>query len=403
MAERFSLTSASDYFKRKFGPASFFTYDSKTPFLMRLKKTYNWSGKQFEDLVPLSQGGGIGASDGTSLPRASVWNVDRAVFDPARMYARTKIDRLAIYSSKNEGAFVDSLKENVRRTVEAFSRNTERAIFNDLNSGQTAGSGQLGVIDSGGVSGTNPYTLTLTSASFKEANYEEGDVVNIETGNSDEFEITAVDPTNLTITVSRVSGTQVPAASDSIYMQGSEDNDILGLKGIVDATSGNLYTIPVGRRWQSTQVAASGGLTSELMDEVVLELERKCGKMPDYIVTSHLQWRRLSALLEDGKRYEMVGPRNKELEGKVGFKSLVYGGPTGDIKIMRSRFVEDDRMYFINSNHCELKHMGGFGWFTDDGTVFLRENDRDSYEARFGGYMELWAPPTFHGVITGLT
>lgn len=402
MAEKFSISAASDYFKVKYGPASFFTYDSKTPTLAKIRKTYNWSGLQFEDLVPLSQGGGVGASDGSKLPRASVWKSDKAVFDPARMYGRCKIDRLAIYASKNEGAFVDGLKENVRRTVESFSRNVERALYADLNSGQTAGSGRLGVI--GSVTGSNPYVLTITDASFKEANWEEGDVVNIETGNLDEFEVTAVNAATKEVTVTRTSGSQVPQATDEVFMQISEGNDILSIAGILGATTGSLYTIPVGRRWQATSVAAGGGLTTELMDEVVLELERKTGSVPDMILTSHKQWRRLAALLEDQKRYEMVGPANKELVGKVGFKALVYGGPAdGDIPVLRSRFIDEDKMYFLNSKHIELKHMQGFGWFTDDGTVFIREADSDSYEARFGGYMELWMPPVFHGQLTGLT
>lgn len=406
MAEKFSLTAASDYFKVKYGPASFNTYDSKTPFLGRVKKTYGWSGSQFEDLVPLSQGGGVGATDGTALPAAAVWKHDKAVFDAARMYARAKIDRLAIYASKNDGAFVDSLKEVVRRSVEAFSRNTERALFNDLKSDNSVGSGRLGTID-GVVTGSgttaDPYVCTISAATFKEANWEEGDVVNVESGNTDPFEVYAIVPSTRKVSLVKRSGGQIPADTDEIFMQHSEDKDILSVKGICDATSGSLYTIPVGRRWQAYQKAAAGGLTTELMDEVVLEIERKCGQMPDSIWTSHKQWRRLSALLEDQKRYEVLGPRNKKLEGKVSWKSLVYGGPSGDINIMRSRFIEDDRMYFLNSRYCEIKHMQGFGWFSDDKTVFLREADADGYEARFGGYMELWMPPTFHGVITGLT
>ena len=246
----------------------------------------------------------------------------------------------------------------------------------------------------------------ISTGTWKEANFEEGDVVNIDQvggGDSDLFEITAVAPSTRTVTVDRVTGSQVPADTDHIFMQGSEDNDILSIKGCIDATSGNLYTIPVGRRWQGTQVATTGGLTVELMDEVVLEIERKTGQAVDTIFTSHKQWRRLSALLEDQKRYTIVQPVNRALEGIVSFQALSYGGPTGEIPVMRSRFIEEDRMYFLNSRFVELKHMQGFGWFEDDNTVFLRDATADAYEARFGGYMELWCPPTFHGRIDGLT
>ena len=66
------------------------------------------------------------------------------------------------------------------------------------------------------------------------------------------------------------------------------------------------------------------------------------------------------------------------------------------------RFVEDDRMYFLNDNYITMYHRPDFGWFEDDGTVFLRKSDSDAYEARYGGYCEAYIVPSFQGVLTGL-
>jgi len=41
-------------------------------------------------------------------------------------------------------------------------------------------------------------------------------------------------------------------------------------------------------------------------------------------------------------------------------------------------------------------------WFDDDGTVFLRKAGEDVYEARYGGYLQSYIVPSFHGVLTGL-
>jgi hypothetical protein len=59
-------------------------------------------------------------------------------------------------------------------------------------------------------------------------------------------------------------------------------------------------------------------------------------------------------------------------------------------------------MYFLNDNYIEIHHRPGFGWFEDDGTVFLRKASDDAYEARYGGYLQSYIVPSFQGVVTGL-
>jgi len=75
----------------------------------------------------------------------------------------------------------------------------------------------------------------------------------------------------------------------------------------------------------------------------------------------------------------------------------------GPIGIFPERFVEDDRIYLLNDSHIHIKHRPDFGWFDDDGTVFLRKASADAYEARYGGYLQIYINPCFHGVIQGLS
>jgi hypothetical protein len=88
--------------------------------------------------------------------------------------------------------------------------------------------------------------------------------------------------------------------------------------------------------------------------------------------------------------------------GKVSFKGVEFMSSAGAVGVFPERFCQEDRMYFLNDNYIECHHRPDFGWFEDDGTVFLRDSSSDSYSARYGGYLETYIVPNFHGVISGL-
>jgi len=389
---QFSLADASNLFKIKYGKLSENTYNSANVLLARTKKTYDFVGKQHSRAVPISMSGGVGSG---SLPTANFSDIGDAQLIAKKMYAVIQIEREAVKAaSNNEGAFVEMTKFAVQKGVESWMRNMSRALFND-------GSGTLGEIQSVSAVGA-VYTCVITAASWKEANWEEKDYVNVETGNTDRFEVTSVDPATRTVVLTRLVGAQVPAPGDEVYMQNSESQDPQGLKGVLDATSGTLYGIPVQRRWQASQLAAGGaGLTTDLMNQQMLEIQRKCGKVPNLILTSFTQFRKLLNVLEDQKQY-IVEPRSPELVGKVSFRGVEFMSSAGPVGVFPERFCEDDRMYMLNDNFIEIAHRPDFGWFDDDGTVFLRDASSDSYSARFGGYLQTYIAPSFHGVITGL-
>lgn len=392
---KLDLTTATNLFKEKYGKISENVYNSSNVMMARMRKDFNFTGKRMFIPVPKSFQGGVGSG---SLPTPNVANYEDALLTRKKVYSVVQVDREAIKASSNdEGAFVRATREVAQKGVESWMRNASRILFND-------GSGLLGVIDTGGVTdnGGGNYTLVLTAASFKEANLEEKDYINIETGNSDLFEIESVDASALSVTVQRITGSQVPADADELFMQGSEDNDPQGLKGVIDATSGTLYGVPVDRRWQATRSDQGGaGLTTDAMNEVILEVQRKSGKVPNLIMCSFVQYRKLLNLLEDQKQI-IVEPRAVDLKGKVSFKALEYLSSAGAIPVVPERFMEDDRMYMLNDNFISAKHAPGFGWFDDDGSVFLREANDDAYSARYGGYYENYIVPTFQGALVNL-
>jgi len=389
------LTEASNLFKIKYGQLSDNSYNSANVLLGRVKKSYNFVGKKMEFPIPLSFQGGVGSG---SLPEANVANYEDVFFTAKKMYAVTRYDRESVKASmSDEGSFVRGTKETVKKTVESWNRNMSRALFGD-------GTGALGTIGAA-VTGTgtsgDPYLCTISSATWKEANFEERDFVNVDTS-TDLFEVSAVDADTRVISLVAQSGaTHTPADTEVIYMQGSKDNDPEGLKGVLDATTGSKYGVAIARRWQSYQLAAaSAGITPDLLNKTMLNVEKRSGKTPNMILTSYLQYEKILNQLEDQKRYSL-DPRAKNLKGKVSFEGVEFMSSQGPIGIFPERFCEDDRVYVLNDNFIEIFHRPGFGWFDDDGTVFLRTNE-DSYEARYGGYMETYIAPPFHGVITGL-
>lgn len=394
--DAFSLTSASDLFKIKYGKISDNTYNNMTPVLSIIKKRFDFVGSRWEQAVPLGYGGGRG---GGSLPTADMWDHDTAYFSAAKMYARARIDREAIYASKTDaGGFVDGLKETASKAVEGFTQMIEMFLFG-------SGDGALGTIDTSGVTdnGSGNYTCVISSATWNKHRFEVGDGVNVETGNTDMFEVTAVAPSTRAVTLQRISGSQVPADGDEIFLQNSEDAVITGMHQAIAASSSSLYNLPVGYRWQASHQknASSAALSTDLINEACLTISENVGKSPTHCVTSFTQYRKLQDLLEDQKRYTMVPGRQRDTSGKpiVSWPGVEIMTESGPIPVIPCKYCDADKMYFINANYITLFHRKGFGWFDDDGSVFAREANSDSYEARYGGYLQLYAPPTFHGYI----
>lgn len=403
---QFSLSAATNLFKIKYGKLSDNVYNSANVMLGRINKKYDFTGRQMFIPVPQSFQGGVGSG---TLPIANVANYEDAIITAKKVYSVVEIERESIKASMNsEGAFVQGTKEVIQKGVESYMRNASRILFHNGSGalGSTTGANTTLVSGVAGAAGAVYDTIIDASGAnaFKEANWEEKDFVNIDSDAATAYlEVTSVTASTRTVRLTAITAhsSLVAVGAHVIYMQGSKDNDPLGLKGVLDATSGSLYTVPVARRWRATQEAAGGaGISTDLMNKVMLDVQRKSGKVPNLIVTSFVQFRKILNLLEDQKQYN-IEPKSADLKGKISFKGVEFMSSAGAIGIFPERFCEDDRMYFLNDNYITCYHRPDFGWFEDDGTVFLRQST-DSYSARYGGYYENYIVPTFHGVITGL-
>ncbi len=398
----FSIEKANALFKNKYEKISKDTYNSANVLLGRAKKYYNFVGKRMDIAIPTAFAGGVGSG---TLPTANRAGYEDAIITSKKVYSTIKVDRESIAAaSTDEGAFVRLTKEAAKRGVDSFNRNMSRILFGDGSGALGTGDGSTNVTGLG--TEASPFVVVISTATWKEANWEERDYVNYASETS-LLEVVEVIPASKTVKLVIVSGTTAIVAAAPIsgifYMQGSKDNDPEGLKGVLDATSGSKYSVTVGRRWQAYQKAAGGaGLTVDIMNENMLEVERRCGKTPNLIVMGYLQYRKFLNLLEDQKEY-MVDPRSSDLKGKVSFRGIEFMSSAGAVPVFVDRFVENDRIYFLNDNFLEIYHRPGSpSWADDDGTVFLRTS-ADEYEARYAAYLQVMIYPPFHGVCSGLS
>lgn len=405
LQKEFSIPNQDELFKVVYWKYYENCFNSTTPFWSQVEKTSNFKGKRLEFPAPLGYKGGVGSG---SLPETHPASYGDVSITSKKVYATDRVDREAIYASGGEGSFVPALNECIKKTVEADMWNHSRIAFGN-------GDGKLGVINTSGVTdnGGGNYTLVVswsggTATDWKEANFEENMFVNIGSGNEDLFLIESVNPTTRAITVQRQSGgSQIPAQAYAIYLQGSENNDPQGLRSVCDATSGTLYGVPVARRWMAYQKAVTSGITTDLMNHMAIQVEKKCGKCPNMIVTSYTQYEKVLNLLEDQKRYNLgkMEPLAKNLKGIISFSGVQFLSSQGPIMIFPDKFCETDRMYFLNTSHIKYFRRPNSGWVKDDigGNGYLRVADEDMFEARFATYGEIFIAPPFQGVLTGLT
>ena len=436
----FTIQEANALFKIKYEKLSENVYNSANVLLGRVKKSYNFVGEKIQITIPSSFSGGVGSG---KLPKANTAIYKRAELEAKKMYAVVELDRETIKAAlKDEGSFVRATKEVVKKGVESFMRNMSRTLFND-------GSGKLGlvsevkelgydsvtgaeqVVSTDGVAsgvtdssdGTTLIVATKTQvkcSNFKEANFEERDLINVLAASASAVkgaggvdtlhEIDEVRPDAQAIIILGAiegNGAGQIEAGDSLVMQGSLNNDPEGLKGVLQKSDGrsSSYTIDHGRRWEAVvEDADKQSISTDMLNKVMLKIKKKCGKSPNLIVTSFKQYERILNLLESQKRYTV--PTRAGLKSKSGadisFSGVEFMSIDGPIGIFPERFVEDDTIYLLNDAHIHIHHRPDFGWFDDDGTVFLRKADADAYEARYGGYLQTYINPAFHGVITDL-
>ncbi len=417
----FSLTETSGNFLTKFQARSLNHYNSKALLDGRIKKQFDFVGKQKNIETQLSFSGGVGAK---ILPIANTSIIEQAVITATKNYARVLVDRESLKAASNDtGAFQKFMAYPVKKAVESFIRNSGRMIYGDGTGILGRGDGATNVTGLGSVA--SPYIVTLRASDWNESNFEEQDYVQIVSGlnpgdnlagtaeggdaQSNLLMVQEVLPATRQlklvgtspILAARVAAPGALQTTTGLCIQSSYMAEPQGLSGVCMATSGSLYNINVKRRWQSQQINALGqGIVTDALNDAVLKQEKATGETPKMVVMNFNQMRKILAQLEDQKIYNLP---NKNLKGAMGFSGVELMTSRGAIGMFVDRFCPEDKIFLLNDEHIVRHHRPDFGWFDDDGTVFLRTKDDDTYEARYGGYYQNLIDPTFQTVIHNLS
>lgn len=407
VVKQFSIADLSNLYKIAYGD---FELDAAgwdhSQLIGNIKKSSKFVGNRL-DLDQLVDFGG-GQSSG-SLPSSSVAYINRSFITAKSVYSTSVIDSQSMKAARragsNEGAFMDAVELSIMTMKRSFADNVARQFFGD-------GTGVMGVISTVTATGPGVYQLLITAGSWLEAPWMLNDLLNIDIG-TDMFLITDIDLANRIITVTRQAGLQVPAPAQNIYKQKSRNNEMFGLKGVADTTSGSLYGVPVGYRWGAQRLAAAG---QTLSVKLMRQLDQKMrfwsrGTLATDYILSATQLR----LFEDGedaKSIIYIQPEvSPEREAGSQVAAVKINGRT--IRLHFSPYCQEDRIYAINRNKIHMYIRPDTADGNDPGG-FLENGDSiffplqvsgtplDSYGLFYATFAEFYINPTFTGVITGL-
>lgn len=356
---------------------------------------------------------GGGQSSG-NLPDSSVSTIYNPVLQAKRVYSTATIENEAIAAAQqagmNKGAFMKATELAMLTMRGSFMDQVSRQFFGD-------GTGNMGVVDTVTVNSVGDYTITITAASFIQANWMLKDLINFASGTS-QFLITEINLTTRTLRVIRKTGADVPGVGNIIYKQKSKDHEMTGLKAIVDTPLGSpLYGIPVGYRWQASTLAAAGqAISVKLLRELDRQIRFQARVMNGIASTDYIMSATQFNIFEDseeGKSIIYVEPNKaptREAGGEVAHAKI--NGHL--IRVSWSPWCPDDRIYAINNNKIAMKlrpnqsasakDPGGY-IFNGDSIFFplqVSGTPQDAFQMFYKTYGELYINPVFTGAITGL-
>lgn len=426
------LDKYSAVFKTKYGEKSDLTYSvsRSDPANARIKKVFDLGGKDLRANQRLSIGG---SASFNILPEANTTKNKESVIDAIDAYGRMRIDRRAWNESKtSEMAFENVYDASVEQTTTSFERiqavslhNTRKAIL-----------GQFGAAATGTAAAPVITLLDTGDYRFRPYVFEEGDYIHIEsdvTGTPilevSKFEIDEINITAKTIKLTRLDGAVdltnagFNAKTHNVVFVNSSFYDTQGRTGVSTfkapvgfldilqfSTGQTLYGIPFQRRFSPYKLDAGATLINiSTLSTAINEMELRTGRPVTSIYCSNRQLLNFVNSQEGRKTYEMstVNGATSSLNPKVvaGFSAvnIITSGMSPVLPLMSSRFMRDDMVILSCDKEHSKKHLTGFGWFDEDGTILLREQDSDSYEARYGGYYNNMLHPFYLGFITNLS
>lgn len=413
---KFTDTNFSPQFKRIYGEYTDNLYGSgaEDPLFAAIHKDYTkLRGSNLEFPVKLGFGGSVGFG---SLPTANTAKYRTVSLTRQKAYARLNLDRETIHASKGkDAAFKEATQAEVDAKLKSFMRIMACALYND----GTGIRGQFSATPGGTAAAPTVVILNTGTYAWRPAFFEEGDQVNVYSAAAvailpSVWEITAINTSTRTLTLSRISGsddlTAIAAGTHSIVLANSYNAEPMGLKGCVEFSTGNFEGVAYERRWSSYRVNAQVNsvntpISPDHFNDVAINVETNAGESPDLYICSPKQYQRLLNRLGDAKKFcDVLSSSSSGSKVRMAFKAIELETANGSCKVVSSRYVQSDKVYAANTDKDKMcqYYLGKPEWFEDDGKMLLRDANSDFYEARYGTYMQNFFNPQYHADIYNL-
>lgn len=399
------LTQASGILKDVYLPVVREQINNKVMLLNQIEKnTEDVEGKEAKLSLHVSRNSGVGARlEGGTLPTAGNQGYVKETVPLRTQTGRFQITVQAIEAMRsNRGAFERAVESEMKRLVNDEKRNVNRQLFGTSD----------GVIASATTSTTTTtINLASTTTAVQLRQLEVGMMIDIGTvaeaeagtgGPAYAVQITAVDSTNKTITV---SGSAISTdANDKIMVAGSggdgnEQAELTGLQTIVDST-GTLFnvnptTYPV---WSSYESAVSGAPTESVLEVAHDEVDIRSGEEINLWVVTHGIRRGHAAFLTTQKRF------TNTLDLKGGFKALEVAAGGRSAAMIVDRDCPSATAFGLNTDRLFKHEQTDWEFMDEDGEILSRVPNKLAYEGTIYSIFELTTDKrNAHAKLTSVT
>ncbi len=338
-------------------------------------------GKNFTIPLHYGRNEGVGArAEGGTLPAAGNQAYKECIVPMKYQYGRIQITGPTIKAARtNEGAFL--------RAVDSEMRGLERDMKSSMNR-QAFGDG-TGLLATVAASGSKTSTVVVDSTAKLRVGMPIDIIVKTTGAATEGIAGTSVasitDATTFTIT-DTLAGS--PAGTYGVYIAGSRGKEMMGLSGIVSATS-TLQGLDVATYpwWKATVLANSGtnrAISDTLLQTAIDTLEANSSGMCTAMYTSFGVRRAYQALLTATK--QLVN--TQKLQG--GYEAISYlGGSHGVIPMIADKDAPANKIFLVDEDELAIYRLADFDWMQEDGSILSRVSGVDAYEAVLYVYQEL--------------
>lgn len=381
-----SMASASEALKKWYLPGLQYQLNTASPILSTMDKD-STAVQGLEIVMALRYGrqGGIGMRDDTgTLPTANSRKTKQARWGTKNIFARIQISDKTMKSSRSDrGAFVNLLEAELEDAMVDAKDNLARQVFGN-------GTGTMATT----AVNTAVNTITVSSTQY----FAEGQIIDIcdTTGATVKYttrEITAVDDTALTITIS--GGAVTTLVTDIVVISGNYGLELTGF-GSVFTADNTLYNVDrSANKWFNPTTIAVGGEISEIiLQKGTDETDRKAGGKVNFYSTSYGVRRAYQNLLLATKQIVNV----MQLVG--GYDALSYNGKPMAV----DKYNPTGTIFGLDMSTWKMYELDDWNWLDDDGAVLSRVANTPAWEAVLARYCDLGNnKPKANFKMTGIT